>query len=177
MKSPDGSDAAEAAGMLAEIGPLSVAALGNDSKTLYVKYDRTEPGAGEIGKSEAYPEPPEGSVELFREFTFEAAHSVPPYSGVHGHSFLVTVWIKGAPDPVYGWPISLTEIDPHITEIREILDESNLNEIEGLEIPSLENVTRWIFTRLASKISGLDRIDLRRGHHGLGEGCIYRRAA
>jgi 6-pyruvoyltetrahydropterin/6-carboxytetrahydropterin synthase len=41
-------------------------------------------------------------IELFKEFTFEAAHSVPAYSEVHGHSFIVEVVLRGEPDPVYG---------------------------------------------------------------------------
>ena len=65
--------------------------------------------------------------------------------------------------------------DAYLPRLRAILDESNLNDIEGLEMPSLENVARWIFARLEPKIRGLDRVALRRGHLGLGEGCVYRR--
>ncbi len=42
-------------------------------------------------------------VELFKEFTFEAAHRVPDYSDVHGHSFQATIHVTDTVDPEKGW--------------------------------------------------------------------------
>jgi 6-pyruvoyltetrahydropterin/6-carboxytetrahydropterin synthase len=113
-------------------------------------------------------------VETLKEFTFEAAHQVPPYSGVHGHSFMVEVVVTGIPDPVFGWAASLTDFEPQIEALRRDLDHKYLNEIEGLAVPSLENIASWIWRRLEQAVPGLDRITVRRGAPGHGEGCTFR---
>ena len=45
--------------------------------------------------------------EIFKEFTFEAAHSLPETDenneNMHGHSFKVQVYIKGEIDIKKGW--------------------------------------------------------------------------
>jgi 6-pyruvoyltetrahydropterin/6-carboxytetrahydropterin synthase len=110
-------------------------------------------------------------MEVFREFTFEAAHSIPPYSNVHGHSFCVEIVLRGKPDPTFGWVESLTDIDPSIRDVQQQLDHKFLNELEGLDVPSLENVAHWIWRRLAADLPSLHRICVRRGHTGQSEGC------
>jgi 6-pyruvoyltetrahydropterin/6-carboxytetrahydropterin synthase len=112
-------------------------------------------------------------LETFKEFTFEAAHRTPPFSGIHGHSFYVTVYMRGEPDPVYGWSHNLFEVETIVDEIRGRLDNSFLNEIDGLDVPSLENVARWLWGEFDSRIPGLDRVLLRRGSEGQREGCTY----
>ena len=87
-------------------------------------------------------------LETFVEFTFEAAHQIPPYSGMHGHSFKVVVYLNGKPDPVFGWTHNLYDVEAAMTATKNQLDHSYLNEIEGLEVPSLENVAYWIWHRL-----------------------------
>jgi 6-pyruvoyltetrahydropterin/6-carboxytetrahydropterin synthase len=116
-------------------------------------------------------------IETFSEFTFEAAHRLPPYSGLHGHSFMVEVVVAGPPDAEFGWAVSLTELEPHIEALRLDLDHKYLNEIDGLEVPSLENVAAWIWRRLDPIVPGLDRVVVRRGIAGRGEGCTVRRPA
>lgn len=112
-------------------------------------------------------------IETFREFTFEAAHALPPYSGLHGHSFRVCIYLRGTPDPVFGWAANLYEVDAKIKQIQSTLDHTYLNEIEGLEVPSLENVAQWVWSRLEAHTDKLDRIVLSRGTDGNSEGCIY----
>jgi 6-pyruvoyltetrahydropterin/6-carboxytetrahydropterin synthase len=112
-------------------------------------------------------------LETFAEFTFEAAHQLPPYSGLHGHSFKVVVYLKGNPDPVFGWTHNLFEVETAMEAIKTLLDHSYLNAIEGLEVPSLENVAGWIWRRLDRILPGLDRVLVRRGLDGAGEGCCY----
>jgi 6-pyruvoyltetrahydropterin/6-carboxytetrahydropterin synthase len=113
-------------------------------------------------------------LETFVEFTFEAAHRVPPYSTLHGHSFRVIVYLTGHPDPVYGWTHNLYDLEPALSGIKQLLDHTYLNEIEGLEIPTLENVAAWIWQRASKSVVGVDRVLVRRGIEGAGEGCCYR---
>jgi 6-pyruvoyltetrahydropterin/6-carboxytetrahydropterin synthase len=111
--------------------------------------------------------------ETFTEFTFEAAHTTPPFSGLHGHSFRVEVFLKGTPDPTYGWSHNLYEVSEKIDALKRVVDHKYLNDIDGLEVPSLENVARWVWRKLASEIPGVDRVIVRRGHTGQTEGCCY----
>ena len=112
-------------------------------------------------------------IETLKEFTFEAAHQLPPFSGLHGHSFLVQVFLRGEPDPVYGWSHNLYEVEKVVEKVRLKVDHTYLNDIEGLEHPSLENVARWIWGQLSTELDGLDRAVVRRGPDGLAEGCTY----
>ena len=115
-------------------------------------------------------------LETFVDFSFEAAHTTPPFPHPHGHSFLARVVFTGEPDPVYGWSHDLREVEPLIEAVRQELDHKYLNDIPGLSMPSNENVARWIWERLDGSLSGLDRVTLSRGLQGRTEGCTYRGA-
>ena len=110
-------------------------------------------------------------LETFLEFTFEAAHATPPRTRPHGHSFRATVVLKGAPDPVYGWSHDLTEVEPIIEAVRRELDHTYLNDIEGLDVPTLENVARWIWQRLRPRLPHLCLVTVRETATAV---CIYR---
>ena len=112
-------------------------------------------------------------LETFLEFTFEAAHQVPPFSGLHGHSFIVTIYLKGQQDPVFGWTHNLYEVEAALADTKRRLQNAYLNEIEGLSVPSLENVAIWIWSQVEKVVPGLDRVALRRGMIGAAEGCTY----
>ena len=58
--------------------------------------------------------------------------------------------------------------------VRDDLDHKYLNDIEGLEVPSLENLAQWVWRRFDNVLPGLDRITVRRGFTGNAEGCTYR---
>lgn len=116
-------------------------------------------------------------IETYKEFSFEAAHKVPPYSDVHGHSFRVCVSIHGEPDATYGWSANLYDVETRIEKLHGELDHRYLNDIEGLEMPSLENLAKWLFDRLDGHIHGLESVHVSRGASGQSEGCIYRRPA
>src|SRR6202171_5800477 len=93
-------------------------------------------------------------LELFKEFTFEAAHRlpcVPPghkCARLHGHSFRVEVHIHGPVDSDLGWVRDFADIKEAFAPIHDLLDHRYLNEVEGLENPTSENVARWIWLRL-----------------------------
>lgn len=116
--------------------------------------------------------------EIFKEFTFEAAHHLAanvagghPYSRLHGHSFRVEVFLRGEPHPDTNWVTDFGEVDRVLQELREQLDHRYLNEIEGLELPTLENISRWIWRRIHNALPGVDRVLVRRG--SCGEGCVF----
>ncbi len=114
-------------------------------------------------------------TETFKEFTFEAAHQIPPHSELHGHSFKVVVFLQGESDPVFGWSHNLYEVETAIEQVKSQLDHKYLNAIHGLEVPSLENVARWIWQELDTRLAGVDRVVVSRGFEGSVEGCTCSR--
>jgi 6-pyruvoyltetrahydropterin/6-carboxytetrahydropterin synthase len=113
---------------------------------------------------------------VFREFGFEAAHrlpSVPPEhkcARLHGHSFRVEVHVRGQVGAESGWVMDFADVKRAFQPLHEQLDHHYLNEIEGLENPTSENLARWIWERLAGVLPGLCRIVVR---ETCTSGCIY----
>jgi len=84
-------------------------------------------------------------------FTFEAAHFLPnlPQTHkcrkLHGHSFRVEVWAgEIAPEP--------------LRAVFDALDHQNLNDLPGLDNPTSEQVSRWIWDRISPNVSGLTAV-------------------
>ena len=94
-----------------------------------------------------------------------------PYARLHGHSFKVEVYLRGEPEKGKDWVYDFGEIERHIAEIRAQLDHNYLNEIDGLQVPTLENISRWIWYQLDNVLPGLNRVCVRRGT--CGEGCVF----
>jgi 6-pyruvoyltetrahydropterin/6-carboxytetrahydropterin synthase len=104
-------------------------------------------------------------VELTREYTFEAAHRlpmVPPEhkcSRMHGHSFRIEVVVAGEIDPRMGWLVDYGEITSIVEPIlRRELDHRALNDVPGLENPTSENLSVWLWNRLVPLLPGLATI-------------------
>ncbi|HTQ12347.1 MAG TPA: 6-carboxytetrahydropterin synthase [Rhizomicrobium sp.] len=114
-------------------------------------------------------------IELTQEFTFDAAHylgaGAPQNARLHGHSFYAEVTLRGEPDPRTGFLRDLGEVRAALEAIRAGLDHHLLNEIEGLSQPTLENLSRYIFTRAKAALPEVARVKLRRPSYG--QSCVY----
>ena len=116
-------------------------------------------------------------MRVYKEFFFEAAHFLPsappghPNSRVHGHSFRARISIDGEPDPVNGMVVHLDDLEAALADVREALDHRFLNEVEGLEAPTLERIAMWLWDRLHNRLPGLAEIQIMR--ESCREGCIY----
>lgn len=119
-------------------------------------------------------------LEISKDFTFDAAHHFShkdeghPFSRMHGHSFAGTVTLSGAPAAESGMVRDFWEIDAEIAKVRDQLDHRLLNEVEGLEHPSLEAIARWVFEKLDPVLPGLVSVEIRRP--SCGEKAVLRRA-
>jgi 6-pyruvoyltetrahydropterin/6-carboxytetrahydropterin synthase len=93
-------------------------------------------------------------MELRKTFQFEAAHLLPllpethKCRRLHGHSFKVDIVVRGPVDSQLGWVMDYAEITKAFKPLWEQLDHRYLNEVEGLENPTSENVAIWIWQRL-----------------------------
>lgn len=115
-------------------------------------------------------------TEIFKEFTFEAAHRLPfvpedhKCARLHGHSFRVEIHVSGEVDARTGWIMDFADIKSAFKPLYNRLDHHYLNEVEGLENPTSENLARWIWDRLESTLPGLSRIVVR---ETCTSGCVY----
>ncbi len=115
-------------------------------------------------------------MKLFKEFSFEAAHKLPLVDknhkcfNLHGHSFKVKITIEG-PVNALGWVMDFSDIKKFCQPIIEELDHKYLNEIDGLDNPTSENIAVWIWQRLIQKLPELSSIEIM---ETCNSGCEYR---
>jgi 6-pyruvoyltetrahydropterin/6-carboxytetrahydropterin synthase len=116
-------------------------------------------------------------MRIYKEFYFEAAHflpSAPPghaNARVHGHSFRVRVTIDGEPDEDTGIIVHFDDLEAAVADARAVLDHRMLNEVEGLQSPTLERMAMWLWDRLHNRLPGLAEIIVARD--SCHEGCVY----
>lgn len=116
-------------------------------------------------------------MELFKEFTFEAAHrlpNVPPghkCARLHGHSFRIAVHVNGPVDPHSGWVRDFADLSGAMKPVLERLDHYYLNEVEGLDNPTSEILAQWVWDRLQPCLADLSHVVV---HETCTSGCVYR---
>jgi 6-pyruvoyltetrahydropterin/6-carboxytetrahydropterin synthase len=116
-------------------------------------------------------------VEIFTEFSFEAAHRLPRVPAghkcarLHGHSFQVAVHVAGPVDETAGWVMDFADIKTAMEPVLARLDHYYLNEVEGLENPTSEAIARWIWNQLGPGLPGLSQVVVR---ETCTSGCTYR---
>lgn len=117
------------------------------------------------------------TVELSREFRFEAAHRLPKVPEghkcrrLHGHSYKIGVEVSGEVDPETGWLIDFAEIKEAWKPLEDRLDHYYLNEIEGLSNPTSEVLARWIWERLEPRLPQLSALTV---HETCTSACTFR---
>jgi len=116
-------------------------------------------------------------VRLTKDFSFEAAQTLPNVPEghkcrqMHGHSFRIEISVEGEVDEATGWFYDHARISRAMNPMLDQLDHSYLNEIEGLENPTIENMCRWFWERLSPQLPGLAEIVI---HETPTARCSYR---
>ncbi|USA44855.1 6-carboxytetrahydropterin synthase QueD [Spongiibacter taiwanensis] len=119
-------------------------------------------------------------MEIYKEFTFEAAHRLPNLPEnhkcrrLHGHSFMVRLYVSGEIDPHTGWLMDFSDIKRAFAPIYEQLDHHYLNDIPGLENPTSEVLTKWIWKATKPRLPALSGVEIR---ETCTSGCIFRGVA
>lgn len=115
-------------------------------------------------------------MDLFRVFQIEAAHWLPHVpeghkcARMHGHSFRIEVHVTGEVGEQSGWVMDFADLKAAFQPLFEQLDHRCLNEVEGLDNPTSENLARWLWTRLDPKLPGLSRVTVQ---ETCTAGCSY----
>lgn len=115
-------------------------------------------------------------MQIFRAFTIEAAHRLPNVptghkcARLHGHSFRVELHLTGAVHPETGWVMDFADVRAAFQPVYERLDHHYLNEIQGLENPTSENLARWIWREMQQGLPLLSKVVV---HETCTSGCVY----
>ncbi|HSC76427.1 MAG TPA: 6-carboxytetrahydropterin synthase QueD [Pseudomonadales bacterium] len=115
-------------------------------------------------------------MEIYKEFSIEAAHRLPHVpeghkcSRLHGHSFQVSIHVSGPVEPHSGWVMDFSDIKSAFKPVWERLDHHYLNDIAGLENPTSENLARWIWQQLKPGLPLLCKVVVR---ETCTSGCVY----
>lgn len=115
-------------------------------------------------------------MEIYKEVGFEAAHRLPNVpqdhkcARLHGHSYRVVLHVRGEVDPLPGWVVDFADVKQAFEPLHDQLDHRYLNEVEGLENPTSENLAVWIWQRLKPTLPGLCRVVVKETCE---VGCVY----
>jgi 6-pyruvoyltetrahydropterin/6-carboxytetrahydropterin synthase len=115
-------------------------------------------------------------MDVFRVFQIEAAHRLPHVPAghkcarIHGHSFRIEIHVSGSVGEHSGWVMDFADLRSAFQPLFDRLDHHYLNDIEGLENPTSENLARWIWQRLKSGLPGLSKVAVQETCNA---GCIY----
>lgn len=103
-------------------------------------------------------------MKIMQAFRFEAAHRLPNVPEqhrcrrLHGHSYRVELRLEGPVDPTTGFVVDFFDVEAAFRPLLERLDHSYLNDIEGLENPTAENIAIWIWDRTRKALPQLARV-------------------
>lgn len=97
-------------------------------------------------------------TEISKEFRFEAAHRLPNvHEGhkcgrIHGHSFKARITVAGPLDERLGWVLDFADLKEIVEPYIAMMDHNYLNDIEGLENPTSENVALWLVHKIQPRL-------------------------
>ncbi|HEY5285018.1 MAG TPA: 6-carboxytetrahydropterin synthase QueD [Polyangia bacterium] len=103
-------------------------------------------------------------VELKKLYSFEAAHHLPRVpaghkcSRMHGHSYRVEIALRGPVNPATGWVVDFAVIDDAWADLFRQFDHHTLNDIQGLDNPTCENLCAFIWEALSKSVPHVSAI-------------------
>ncbi len=116
-------------------------------------------------------------MDVFRVFQVEAAHFLPNVPEdhkcrrLHGHSFRIEVHVRGEVGEDSGWVMDFADLKRAFKPLFDQLDHRLLNDIDGLDNPTSENLARWRGARLVTERPGLSKVVVQESWNA---GCSYR---
>ncbi len=105
------------------------------------------------------------NAHIWKKFRFEAAHKLPnvpdghPCGRLHGHGFEVTLHVmQNVKDKDMG--TSFETIDAQWQNLDQLLSKKYLNNIKGLENPTSEMISQWIWVKLKPTLPDLSWVSV-----------------
>jgi 6-pyruvoyltetrahydropterin/6-carboxytetrahydropterin synthase len=95
------------------------------------------------------------NVTISRDFKYESAHFLPKVTdghkckNLHGHSYKLTVTLRG-PVGSDGFVMDFADLKSLVNPIVNCLDHHLLNDIPGLENPTVEVQLLWLWEQFSS---------------------------
>ena len=119
-------------------------------------------------------------MEIYKNYKFHASRyliNVPKghiCSKMHGHTFTLTIVIDGPINKETDFVMDFYDIDAiYKKHIHNALDHQILNDVEGLESPTTENLCIWVFQRLKGAFpNSVDLVSISI-NEGEDYGCSY----
>ena len=103
---------------------------------------------------------------IFKKFAFDSAHFLPNVpeghkcKNIHGHTYHLTVFLEGDLEEDLQWVMDFKELKDVVKPVIDRLDHNLMNEIEGLENPTAERITIWIWDQIKPKLPLLSKLEL-----------------
>lgn len=97
-------------------------------------------------------------------FSFDSAHFLPHVPEdhkcrkLHGHTYTVKVEVMGELDLALGWVVDFGDVKRVANPLIKKLDHTLLNEVEGLENPTAENLALWFWNQMKPELPELFQI-------------------
>ena len=116
------------------------------------------------------------SMDIFKVFQVEAAHHLPNVPEdhkcrrLHGHSFIIEIHVSGPVGQDTGWVMDFSDLKQIFQPLYDQLEHNYLNEIQGLENPTSENLAIWIWDKLIPVLPQLSKVAVK---ETCNSGCIY----
>lgn len=94
---------------------------------------------------------------IAKRWHFESAHFLPLVPDghrckrMHGHNYEIEITMSGPLDR-QGFVMDFWDMDKLMEPLLKEVDHQTLNDIQGLENPTAENITSWFFDRLQKMI-------------------------
>ncbi|RYZ65019.1 MAG: 6-carboxytetrahydropterin synthase [Proteobacteria bacterium] len=104
--------------------------------------------------------------ELKQHFQIESSRFLPnlekshPCSRMHGHSFKIILTLVGEADARLAWVIDYNDIQSRMKPILDRIDHRTLNEVPGLENPTSEMLTKWVYDEALRVLPQVTRVTI-----------------
>ena len=105
-------------------------------------------------------------MKIFKKLTFDSAHFLPNVpeghkcKNLHGHTYTLTLVLEAKINRPAGWAVDFTDVKALVKPIIDRIDHKLLNDIEGLENPTCEVISIWIFNEIKKVLPIIKSVEL-----------------
>jgi len=104
---------------------------------------------------------------IYKQFSFDSAHYLPNVpvghkcKELHGHTYHLTIFAEGRVLKKEGWVLDFSDLKSVVNPVIDMIDHKLLNDIAGLENPTTEILSMWLWDKIKSALPPLNRIELK----------------